>query len=63
MCMYWYLIWAYVFLEQEANNPMHVYRMQRRVLHQFVMMAKRQMPRGGDRTDGSLEDKAAQDGM
>ena len=36
-------------------------RMQRKVLHQFVMMAKRQMPtRIGDHTDA--EDKAAQEG-
>lgn len=36
--------------------------MQRRVLHRFVMMAKRQMPaRVGDQTD-SAEDKAAQEG-
>ena len=36
--------------------------MQRRVLHRFVMMAKRQMPaRVGDQADSS-EDKAAQEG-
>ena len=36
--------------------------MQRRVLHRFVMMAKRQMPaRVGDQTD-SAEDTAAQEG-
>lgn len=36
-------------------------RMQRKVLHQFVMMAKRQMPsRIGDHVDA--EDKAAQEG-
>lgn len=36
-------------------------RMQRKVLHQFVMMAKRQMPsRIGDHIDA--EDKAAQEG-
>ena len=35
--------------------------MQRKVLHQFVMMAKRQMPsRIGGHTDA--EDKAAQEG-
>ena len=36
-------------------------RMQRKVLHQFVLMAKRQMPsRIGEHTDA--EDKAAQEG-
>ena len=37
-------------------------RMQRRVLHHFVMMAKRQVPsRIGDQSDAA-EDKAAQEG-
>ena len=39
-------------------------RIQRKVLHRFVMMAKRQMPtRIGDQTDAmSAEDRAAQEG-
>lgn len=45
------------------NNMFYVGRMQRKVLHRFVMMAKRTMPSSmGDQLD-SGEDKAAQEGQ
>ena len=44
------------------GNMFYVGRMQRKVLHRFVMMAKRTMPSSsmGDQLDS--EDKAAQEG-